>query len=112
MDYSEVPDFYGDGLRRGDQGQQRVWNEIQSWLMERGMYAVEIVLAQTTLGAPLPDGILMIASGKSPRNPEWDHSVIAKYNRREGKFETFHDPHKSKDGIKEVTVITLLCKMP
>jgi hypothetical protein len=90
---SDVPDFCAPGWTDGDW-----WTAFQQWCGERGLIAVEIYLdGRRITFAPLPDGLIGILSGKSPR-ADIQHSVVASFKNFD--FVLAHDPHESRAGIE------------
>jgi hypothetical protein len=90
---SKVPDFCAPGWADGDW-----WTAFQAWCGERGLVAVEIYLdAKRITFSPLPDGLIGILSGKSPR-AEFQHSVVVEFKNTD--FVLTHDPHESRAGIE------------
>lgn len=65
---------------------------VHAWLRDRGYVILQITLPDDF---EFPGGVepYCIMSGPSPRNPEYDHAVVAK-----GKT-MVHDPHPSKAGL-------------
>jgi hypothetical protein len=89
---SEVPDFCAPGWADGDW-----WTAFQQWCSRRGLIAVEIYLdGKRITFAPLPDGLIGILSGKSPRGV-FQHSVVVVFENFD--FVLAHDPHESRAGI-------------
>src|SRR5574340_779267 len=63
ISYEDMPDFYGDELRRN--GSPNIaWRNLQAWLSQRGKAAIKI--GDQVNIRPLPDGVRAILSGKSP----------------------------------------------
>lgn len=92
--YEEVPDFYGDEIRRN--GSPNVaWHNLQTWLSQRGLAAIEIDIKCNI--QPLHDGTRALLSGKSPRVPQWDHTVLGEL--KDGVWKISHDPHLSRAGL-------------
>jgi hypothetical protein len=88
---AEVPDFCAPGFNGRDW-----WGGFLNWCKSRGLMAVEFRLREReACFAELPDGLICILSGLSPRGI--NHSVVAQYSG--GKFEIVHDPHSSRLGI-------------
>lgn len=88
---SDVPDFCAPGFNGRDW-----WGGFLAWCLCRGLMAVEFRLRETEICfAELPDGLICILSGKSPRGI--NHSVVAKHVN--GEFKIVHDPHPSRGGL-------------
>jgi len=96
----EVPNFCSSS---GDW-----WAELQAWLCDRGLQAIEIQIPFEEIireGRKLPIGRLVvdtpvILSGKSPRG-DWNHSIVGLYDEQPtdtpGEFKAgfvyYHDPN-------------------
>lgn len=108
LDIGEVPNF---DVLNGD-----FIDRVNTWLEPRGLGWVRIIMPRQDRGPDriqvgrlpesgdefvhhkLPEGIICLATGKSPRG-EWCHSVVGRmvggYN-----FELLHDPHPGGLGIE------------
>lgn len=74
---------------------RKFWCEFVPWLRGRGFGYLEC-----TIGADADvwlDGVPVIASGPSPRDPDIQHAVVGTFAA--GSFILLHDPHPSRDGL-------------
>lgn len=91
MPIADVPDFCAPGFNG-----HNWWGGFLDWCKSRELMAVEFRLRwNEACFAELPDGLICILSGKSPRGI--NHSVVAKHIG--GEFKIVHDPHPSRGGI-------------
>ena len=110
-DYEDVPDFYGDELRKGAAGSTRhAWLNCQAWLARQGYAAIEVPAYTTTYCQPFPDGTAAILSGTSPRNPDWEHCCVGEWHR--GIWSVTFDPHPSRAGMDGVKTVMFLAVRP
>lgn len=108
LDVKDVPHF---DVLNGD-----FMTRVNDWLRLRGLGWVRIIRPRRRRGEglidegrlpedgsefthhPLPEGILCLATGKSPRG-EWCHSVVGRMVGGHN-FELLHDPYPSGLGIE------------
>ena len=74
---------------------------FNKWLRPLGFYAIDIPLNGSDWR---PEGYYIL-SGESPRNKDYDHSTVALGNK------IVHDPHPSKDNIKDEKFATILIQL-
>jgi hypothetical protein len=93
----EVPHFLKIEL-----GTRYAWTyTLDQWLAPQGLWYCDFPTEVKTWCVHVPlDGVYAIGTGKSPRYPTWDHSVVVKLHRTEG-MRIVHDPHPSRDGVTD-----------
>lgn len=91
LSLEEVPHFAALPRKQTPAGAIDWWEQFQEWLMERGLYAVEVHLGKHVL-SPLPE-VWCIVTGKSPRG-DYAHCCVGRWN---GPLcDLIHDPSGSK----------------
>lgn len=93
----DVPDeatFWKPGMTPG-QSWRPYMNHVHRWLFERGLVLVEVRTAGVCYAGPLElwQQTAVIMSGPSPRNPQFQHAVVAHGSN------IVHDPHPSRAGL-------------
>jgi hypothetical protein len=101
----EVPNF-----REKTRNSLEYLNEVQNWLKQFDIYALVVRMDTEELSFyPVPDGVIVIAGGKSPRFGDIGikHACLGRmaggYN-----FELIHDPYPGGTGFEKPEDITSL----
>lgn len=91
--------------------------QVQAWLAQYGLYAVDVSIADGMPIAELPQGLAVILSGRSPNLEGADHSVIARIDKSSSHpeyclWDFVHDPNPSGKFLAgRPTGITFLAKL-
>lgn len=83
-------------------GAEDKWNfeKFQKWLKRYGLQAIEITLSSVPSIAKTLIKVPCIITGKSPRNQDIQHAVVASAIDENG-FTLLHDPHEDNLFIKD-----------
>lgn len=86
--------------------------DLQMWLNERGYFYYEVVLDESSGIYFIPDGMLVILSGDSPRG-DFLHSVISKTHYKGGLiyWDFFHDPHPDNTFVNSAKQVGFLTRL-
>ena len=89
MELHEVPHFHAMGMK---------WEEIWSWLRERGVYVMPMEWPLMPEWHTLMTGTFGVFDGESPRFEDGTlHAVVGEIT--EGGWKLLHDPHPEGNGF-------------
>lgn len=105
LSYDDVPDFLKDHPPN-DPRPNRDWlKQMVSWAFARGYHVLRLncMMGGELLAEPFVGGPAWIASGPASRGR--NHAVVYVGS------EPWHDPHESRDGLRETTTATMFVRI-